>query len=74
MYKVLLKEKEDRTYGDFKEMLQIVKKIPFFKERKMTDSNLIDIINCMNVLPVKKGDTIIEYGDIGENFYFILTG
>ena len=51
-----------------------MKKIPFFKERKMTDSNLIDIINCMSVLPVKKGDTIIEYGDIGENFYFILTG
>ena len=74
MYKVLLKEKEERTDKDFKEMLEIVKEIPFFKERKMADSDLIDVFNCMTVLPVEKGHTIMEYGDIGDNFYFILTG
>ena len=55
-------------------MIEIVKEIPFFKERKMTDSDLRDVFNVMTLEIVEKGKTIMEYGDVGDNFYFIITG
>jgi hypothetical protein len=56
------------------EVIEIVKEIPFFKERKMTDSDLRDVFNVMTLEIVEKGKTIMEYGDVGDNFYFIITG
>ena len=28
----------------------------------------------MNLMLLEKGKTVMEYGDIGDNFYFILKG
>ena len=55
-------------------MIKIVKDIPFFKERKMEDSAILEIVNAMVVKGVPADRPVIEYGDVGDKFYLVLCG
>jgi CRP-like cAMP-binding protein len=52
----------------------LVKDIPYFKERGMNDEAILEVIKVMKLMTVPSGKNVVEYGDIGENFYFILHG
>ena len=51
-----------------------MKEIPYFKERGMEDMALHEVFKVMKLITVPSGKNVVEYGDIGENFYFILHG
>ena len=40
----------------------------------MTDDSLREVINVMTLKSVEAGRIVMSYGDIGQYFYFILTG
>ena len=35
---------------------------------------MLDIVNVMTLLPKEAGENVMEFGDVGEYFYFILMG
>jgi CRP-like cAMP-binding protein len=51
-----------------------LKEVEFFRERKMRDSEIDQIAGSMTLKRYHKGECIMQYGDIGETFYFILKG
>ena len=40
----------------------------------MSDLSLLDTVSCMTLKPVEEGQAVMEYGDVGRNFYFIVMG
>ena len=40
----------------------------------MAENVMLDIVNVMTLLPKEAGDNVMEFGDVGEYFYFILMG
>lgn len=48
--------------------------LPFFRERGFNESSMAEVVACMSLMKMKKGTVVMEYGDIGDNFYFILNG
>jgi hypothetical protein len=40
----------------------------------MTRAALKEVVNCMTVKGVESGKVVVEYGDVGDNFYLVLTG
>jgi len=55
-------------------MTGIVKDLPFFKDRGMAETTLIEVVNCMSLLQIKRNKVVMEYGDVGDMFYFMLRG
>ena len=65
---------DKRKQEDIEYLVDYIKVIPFFKERQMNDKSLIEVVQSMTLLEKEGGEMIMEYGDVGENFYFILEG
>ena len=40
----------------------------------MSDQAILEVVNCMKLLYMDAGETVMQFGDIGDNFYFILSG
>ena len=74
MYNVLKKPAESRSKKDLAKMIKLVQDIPFFKDHKMNEVALLEVFNSMTVLSLAQGSTVMNYGDVGDNFYFILFG
>ena len=55
-------------------MIRMVKDIEFFKDRELEDQETLEIFNVMTLATFPPYKTVIEYGETGDNFYFILTG
>jgi CRP-like cAMP-binding protein len=51
-----------------------VKDIQFFREKEMSDQALLEMVSVMKVIYMDAGDTVMSFGDVGDNFYFILSG
>jgi len=52
----------------------MVKHIPFFKERGLRDTAILDTLSLMTYKEIKKDEFVIEYGSFGEEFYLIIEG
>jgi hypothetical protein len=52
----------------------VIKDIEFFKERELNESTLLNVVNCLTLQTMVAGETVMEFGDIGVNFYLILQG
>jgi hypothetical protein len=63
-----------RSQANLEHLAEMVKDMPFFKDRGLTGPSLIEVVNCFTIENVEPNKTIMEYGDIGEHFYFILKG
>ena len=74
MYKVLKKEKAERKPAEMVMMAKMVKEIPYFKERGMDENGFMEVFKAMKLMTMPEGKNVVEYGDIGESFYFILHG
>jgi len=74
MYRVLNKDNKERSQKEIKEMTKLIKEIPYFKERKMEEMALIEVFKVMKLMTIPADKNVLEYGDIGENFYFIMHG
>jgi len=74
MYNILCKPRTERLGSEQEQIVSVISELPFFKERFMTESELLDIANVITLLPKEAGETVMEYGDVGEHFYFVLMG
>ena len=52
----------------------MVKNIPFFKDRGLKDSAIVDTLSLMTYKEMKADEFVIQYGNFGEEFYVILEG
>ena len=53
---------------------QIGEVIPFFKVRKLNGKALLEVVQCFKLIEKQADETICEYGEDGQYFYFILEG
>ena len=56
------------------DLISKIKDIEFFKQRALTEETLAEVVSCMSLLEMEKDDVVMEYGDIGYNFYLTLEG
>ena len=49
-------------------------KIDFFKQLTLNEKTMLQVVNCMTNQHMAAGETVMEFGDIGINFYLILQG
>ena len=40
----------------------------------MNEDTLLEVVNCLSFQEMKKGETVMEFGDVGNKFYLILQG
>jgi len=69
---IFLTDPEDRTDQEVADVVSVLSKINFFKERKISEEDLMDIINYFMIEEGKRGDEVITYGTKGQKFYLIL--
>ena len=74
MHEILKQPVNLRTKENLDHLAEMVKEMPFFKERGLTGPSLIEVVNLFSVENINSGKTIMEYGNVGEHFYFILKG
>ncbi len=55
-------------------VLPLAKNIPFFRDRGLKDSAIVDILSLMTYKEMKADEFVIQYGDFGDEFYVILEG
>ena len=65
---------EAREESEMLQMASIVKDLPFFKERNMSESTFLEVLSVMGLMHKKRRRVLMEYGDEGDCFYFILKG
>jgi len=46
----------------------------FFKTRNMKDQQIIDVLNCMDFLTMPEGQTVFDFGSVGDLYYMIIEG
>ena len=75
MRKILPKEMSKRTEEDLDELVRLIKDISFFKDRSsLKTQDIRELAACFKFKEVNEGNNVINYGDIGENFYLIIQG
>lgn len=65
---------KQRSVFQIRELVPLVRNLPFFKERKLKDSAINECLSLMTLKVAKKDEFVIEYGTFGEEFYVILEG
>lgn len=55
-------------------MIPIVKNIPFFRDRGLKDTSIIETLSLMTYKEIKADEFVIQYGTFGDEFYVILEG
>lgn len=40
----------------------------------MPEKNLLELAQCLNLLELKQGELVFDYGEDGDLFYIILSG
>jgi DNA repair ATPase RecN len=74
IFETISKLPSERTTEELIELAGHIKEIQFFKEKEMTDAALLEVVGCMKLMQMDAKETVMQYGDIGDNFYFILSG
>ena len=64
----------ERTFGEFKILVNWLSQMKFFKQRNLKEKALLDLVSQMNFLTSPKGKIELRYGDFGHTFYIILKG
>jgi CRP-like cAMP-binding protein len=52
----------------------VVKNLPFFMDRGLKETSILDALSLMTYKEVKKDDFVIEFGTFSDEFYLILEG
>lgn len=55
-------------------MLPILREIPFFLERSLPDSDLIEILHGIRLRVDPEKTITVRYGDPGDTFFIIIVG
>ncbi|CAI2361678.1 unnamed protein product [Moneuplotes crassus] len=71
---ILNKPSSQRSHKDNEKTASVIRNLKFIKEQNMPDKNLLDLAQCMDLLEIKEGDLVFDYGTEGDLFYIILSG
>ena len=71
---IIEKPTKNRSAFLIKELIPLVKPLPFFKERGLKDTSIQETISLMEYKQVRKDEFVIEYGTFGDEFYVVLEG
>ena len=55
-------------------MLGYLKNVQFFKERKIKNRDLEELVSAFRFEKFEAGEQIMEYGEPGEKFYVMIKG
>ena len=71
---IIEKQARNRSAFLIKELVPLVKPLPFFKERGLKDNSIQETISLMEYKEMKQDQFAIEYGTFGDEFYVVLDG
>ena len=54
------------------ELVSLIKDVSFFKERKLSISDIKEVASCFQFKEVAEGEDVINFGEIGDNFYLVV--
>lgn len=63
-----------RNRKTLERLVPLIKHIPFFKERGLKDSAILDTLSLFTFKEMKKDEFVIDYGSFSSEFYVILQG
>ncbi len=66
---------EERNANDYKKIIPLLMQtVSFFKERKLKEFEMQDIVANLKLVKKEQGAVICKFGDEGEDFFIILKG
>ena len=72
--KTLLKYTEMRTNEEMRKLIPYYQQVTVFKEFKMTEGDLLKIIQLMGFCYCKEGEVLYKRGEEADYFYVVLEG
>ena len=70
----MLEDPKKRDKEGNEKLCAIFKKVDFIKNLKLKDEHLVDITANLTYQFIAKGQRVIEYGDEGDQMFFIISG
>ena len=78
MLSIVKLQREERTEKDLDFLAECIVDrdlgIDFFIQLGLNEETLLEVVNCLSYVEMREGETVMEYGDVGNNFYLILQG
>ena len=70
----MVKPANKRTDRELDELQVIISRIPFFKNKKIPNADLKEIIAAFQFEHFGEYEKVFNYGEIGEKLYIIIKG
>ena len=74
MKKTLGKPGKERTVHELSKISQLVRSNPFFKDKRLTNEEFLDLAIVLTFMQVKGAENVLEYGEKGDEFFIIIQG
>ena len=74
MHKILRIPIVKRAESDMEELENCMNYITFFKEKGLLNINIRELSSCMKIEKIPAGTNVLIEGDVGDRFYFIMSG
>lgn len=74
MKQILKKQFNKRSEKELQRLIDLFKKEPFFKEKKLQDEDLREIAMKLKFQKCHGMTNVFNYGEAGDKFYIILRG
>ena len=71
---VLAAPQKTRSAKEVRDLVPHAKKLEFFEERNLSDQSIGDVLALMSLKEMKKDEFILQQGETGDEFFFILEG
>lgn len=71
---ILKKTHTLRSWNDVEKISQYLKNVQFFKDRKIRDKDLDELVSACHFESFTPGEKIMEYGEPGSKFYIQIKG
>ena len=74
MKQILKKQFNKRSEKELLRLIDLFKKEPFFKEKKLQDEDLREIAMKLKFQKCRGMTNVFNYGEVGDKFFIILRG
>ena len=71
---ILMKPSNRRTADEIDEMISMISKINFFKNKQIKDQDMKELVQAFQFEWIPEFHNVVEYGERGEKLYIILKG
>lgn len=71
---ILEKSSNLRSISEIEKITKYLREVPFFKDRKIRDKDLDELVGAFHFESFSPGEQIMEFGEVGNKFYIQFKG